>query len=203
MKEHKKESKKNKQEAADEKKRADEAEKYKEQSEKAFREIQESHIRLQQAKSVHDILYLQSRKETLKGELHELKFKEEQAKAMIDQNKLGHENILIQQEIENKKAKIKAYNELSQTQNFAKATERHTALVKQQLKNTEKLKMAEDMHKRRMQNIELESKSQAYSEFDYGAHKKEYDEHAKAIVERSVALEAEQRNHDDQIAQFD
>ena len=51
--------------------------------------------------------------------------------------------------------------------------------------------------------MELESKSQAYSQFDYETHKQEYDEQTKAIIERSAALEAEQRKHDDQITQFD
>ena len=44
-----------------------------------------------------------------------------------------------------------------------------------------------------MQNIELESKTQAYSQFDYSSHKNEYDEYAKVIVEKSVALEAEHK----------
>ena len=63
--------------------------------------------------------------------------------------------------------------------------------------------MAEDAHKLRMRNMELESKSQAYSQFDYDGHKREYDENTRTIIERSAALEAEQRKNDDQIARFD
>ena len=105
---------------------------------------------------------------------------------------------MLQQQIEGTKAKINAYKQMSESQNFDKAAQRHTALVKQQLKNDVKLKMAEDMHNRRMQNIELESKTKAYSQFDYGTHKQEYDEQARMIVEKSVSLEAEQRKNDDQ-----
>ena len=110
--------------------------KYKQESEKALREFQDSHIKIAQAKGIHDLLELQNKRETLKGHLHELKLQEEKAKAVIDQNKLGHENNLLQQEIEGKKAKIKVYKEMSTSVNFDKAAQRHTALVQQQLKNT-------------------------------------------------------------------
>jgi len=203
MKELKKESKKNKQEAADEKKRADEAEKYRADSEKALKEVQESQVRLKQMSTAHDLLDLQLKGETTKAQIHELRMREEELKGMIQMNKVGHENRMAEQEVQILQARIKAHEDLNKSENYKNAVQRQTLLASQRLDAEEKLRLEEDIHKRRIANGELQAKIEAQKKFKPEAISKEYQSRIDTEIEKAAGLEAEYRKHEDQMYESD
>ena len=203
MKDLKKQAKKDKEEAADANKRADMAEKYKAESDKALKEVQESQLRLKQISTTHDLLELQLKGETAKSQIHELRLREEELKSRIQMNKVGHDNTMAEQEVQMLQARIRAHEDLSNSENYQNAVKRQTVLASQRLEAEERLRLEQELHKKRIATGELQAKIEAQKKFNPEQISREYDSRMSTEIEKAAGLEAQHRQMEDQMYESD
>jgi hypothetical protein len=141
---------------------ADQADKFSDEKQKLDREIADAKIRIHRGNKEQEVQVLRGDRDKAAAQLEELKMKEIDIKAKLESDKIGQENVLMEQENKRRAARIKAGEQLLASTHYANACAEHTKLYADQLDQEEQLRHQEQTKRMTRERLELVAKTDAH-----------------------------------------